>query len=165
MLLPHIQHALDCSVAVVGTMVALPHTVCYLLVPATGKAALRYGCRAFVMTGGMLNLTGLLLCAGASTIATFSVGTSLLVNGASLGTIAVLHLPVAQQVLAQEHHLKGYLISMPCFAIGEAAGGFLTGVFFSLTGDYNVVFIGLGILAVLTTLLLAVDRYAARFCT
>ena len=51
------------------------------------------------------------------------------INGATLGTIGILAMPVAQDVLSGDLFLKGFYLTLPFFAFGEAFGGGFAGTF------------------------------------
>ncbi|XP_038073628.1 monocarboxylate transporter 12-like [Patiria miniata] len=87
-----------------------------------------------------------------------------LINGAGLGTIGIILMPVAQEVLSEaDLSLKGYMLSLPFFALGETCGGAIAGVFYEVTGNYDTAFFFLGVISTCIVVVLITERTFASW--
>ncbi|XP_022091342.1 monocarboxylate transporter 13-like isoform X2 [Acanthaster planci] len=82
-----------------------------------------------------------------------------IVNGAAVGIIGVVVMPVAQEVLIEpDLSVKGYLLSLPILALGELCGGVFAGAFYEMIGNYNLAFVSLGGLSTVIAIAIIAER-------
>ncbi|XP_038047801.1 monocarboxylate transporter 12-like [Patiria miniata] len=86
------------------------------------------------------------------------------VNGLSLGTMAVLFILVAKQVLSEDLSVQGWGTLLVFFAIGELLGGALAGLSYDATGSYDISYWILGGLSGVAVVVLVAERIQNLCC-